>query len=238
MCIRDRSLPGVSNPITWQVSGGGTIDDTGSPLIFTASDSASSATVTATFCQSSTSVTFDVIPPTGLHFFNYLGQGMEMNMPPTHQWIMLQYLAYIYVEPDTVNFSRIELFEGDSLPEPFGYFLTTIVPTPPPHVANGPHAMTGEVVVGKGTRLFAKDNIYYTASTLPYSDGVVTWANQWRYRVINIANGPYNVETTDQQVTLEKKDDALKWIQTKDSSGGYITNSDIPLQPHWLGDSQ
>jgi hypothetical protein len=144
-------LPVGLSQVSWSCSGGGDFDQTtGSSVTFMASDIATNSTITATYGGQDFSVTFTIIKPTGVLFENDMILGASV-ADEINDWYNLYYSAKVYVQPDTVNFGDIKLYESAAPPETEGYFEDKNIPN---HDANGGHEVV-EYEEGKGSLMHA-----------------------------------------------------------------------------------
>ena len=213
-------LPSGLSPISWVHSGVGGLDKTtGGSVKFTASDVAGSSTITATYAGHDFPVAFTTIEPTGVLFENY---SLVDAVVPTEggDFYFIRYFAQIYVQPDTVNFGNIELYESAAPSEKEGYFEDKNIPD---HEANGGHDVDG-YEEGKGSSMEDADDIAMSAIGAPYSDGTMTWAIDWSYTV---GVGEQKIiERVDQVADLNVGTNKTTFTITKDVSGVYIDTED------------
>jgi hypothetical protein len=85
-----------------------------------------------------------------------------------------RYAATVYLQPATVNFSRVRVYESEATAVKSGYWLDKPVQ---PHNANGPTWMD-DYIEGKGTRMAGEDMIGGFAGPPPWSDGIAYWPIQ------------------------------------------------------------
>jgi hypothetical protein len=206
--------PSSISPVTWSISGDGTLSaGMGNAVIFTAHDQASSPTITANFAGHECSVDFNVIQPSGVLFENVGPMGW--GCPPAQTWIGGNYMAQVYIQPDTVNFYNIQLYESHAVAQKTEYFHDKDILD---HPNNGPHNITG-YIYGKGSSLEHLDFISGSASPPPYSSGTVVWSIDWKY---NIGAGEkLLIQTVDQIYSLYvdeyDQDDVIFRIEKGDS---------------------
>jgi hypothetical protein len=212
-----------SCPITWWMDGDGSLDVQEDFVKFTADDRALTLTIYVGYCAECVlaSVQFEVIEPTGVLFENYEGpSGVTPLTWPGHDYISLGYGPRVYVQPDTVNFYNIKLYESDAKTQASGRFV--IIYPYPNHVANGPHNIEA-YEEGKGSKMFDMDHIDASGGYQPYEleTSTATWPIWWSY---NIGGGAKkNIELVNQMHTLIGQGDIYAtFIITKDQSGASI----------------
>ena len=213
-----------SGPISWSLIGGGVLSVTGyNEAKFTAPDRASTAEITALSCtqRSLDTIIFSVIEPSGVLFENNSEPGVGGGSPPVRNWISLEYAANVYVQPDTVNFYRIKLYEGGADTVATGRFATTY--PVPPHPPNPPKAMAG-YMAGKGSQMFLYDSIFGCGGPPPYSTEIATaiWPIVWSYGIDGGATK--EIELVNQTFTLiGQGGNVATFTITKDQSGASIS---------------
>ena len=213
-------LPSGLSPISWARSGAGDLDETtGNPVTFTSSDVASNSTITATYDGHDFSVAFTTIEPTGVLFENDLLLIASVPSAGDDRYTGY-YSAKVYVQPDTVNFGNIELYESAAPSEKEGYFEDKDIPD---HEANGGHDVDG-YEEGKGSSMKGSDWIALAADGSPYSDGTITWSLDWFYAVGS--GDQTKIETVYQVAELNVETNVTTFTLTKDSSGVYVDTED------------
>lgn len=218
--------PTSLSPVTWSISGEGALDSSsGNPVTFTAHDRESTATIIATYAGFTCSVSFTVIQPSGVLFENVapIGGG---GTPPTQTWIGFQYKAGVYIQPDTVNFYNIKLYESNATAQTTGYFADKDIPD---HSPNGPHDVAG-YTSGKGSSMAPEDWIGGSASPDPFSDGTIVWPIDWLY---SIGSGlEHTIQTVDQKYTLDVEPGETVFRIEKGASGYHISTTDGVVRPN------
>ena len=189
-------------------------------------------TITATVNGGATSTDLHVIEPTGILIKN--SEVFACWIPPYSAQIGIFYMADIYVRPDSVNFYRIKLHEGDSSVLPSGYF-TTHPHEMGEHISNGPHLMTQEVIAGKGTRCQERDQIQGAINiSPPYESGELSWSMLWQYSPVNDETR-WSLDSVSQTFSLSfDATNRPTLIVSKDQSGYrivYGADEVIPLNP-------
>jgi hypothetical protein len=227
--VRLSLLPADIGTVTWSIrSGSGQLSHhMGDSVTFTAPAYADTATVTASAGGGECEVEFEVIEPSGFIFENIDVSSdpySETHWPiPTENWLLLKYHADMYLQPDTVNFYRVRLYEGASDPYATGYF-TLYRHGMQPHKPNGPHPMEDNVVVaGKGTRCKHSDEITGIVELdIGTAGGDLYWVLQWEY---DIEGG------TRKDLKLIVQNNNIKWngeqvfTVVKDASGYWVSPS-------------
>ena len=161
-------------PVVWVLSGDGSLSaESGNPIYFTASDRASRPIITEAYEGGAASVTFDVIEPTSVLFEN--DEILGGAAPPAQYWIGIEYAACVYVQPDTVSFKYISLWEGSASPVKTGYYENQAERD---HQANGPHGIEGWAS-GKGNKMAGDDYMIGSAGPGPFADGTCSYALDW-----------------------------------------------------------
>lgn len=167
------SLPSV----TWTVSGGGTVAPaSGTATVFTAGETASTSTVTATLTGGETiTVTFTVVEPAGVTMEQQAGSLTTQTNP-----LGLQYFTNVFVNPADVNFTNVSVSEGAVAAVTTGYFTYQqgLV-----HPATGSTVPLSTFVAGKGTQMTGRDTIGGGTQGAPYSAGTFTWSIPWFYHI-------------------------------------------------------
>ena len=212
-----------SGSISWSLIGGGVLAVTGhNEARFTAPDRASTAEITALSCtqRSLDTIIFSVIEPSGVLFENNLGP--EGWSPPTHNFIGLNFSAKVYVQPDTVNFYRIRLYESHAIAYTSGYFAARQPPLTP-HDPNGGHVIAG-YEAGKGSKMLQDDSIWGVGGPPPYPTETSTaiWPIVWSY---DIEGGTTkDIELVNQTFTLVGQGgNVATFTITKDQAGASIS---------------
>jgi len=197
---------------TWSLSGPGTLSATsGSSVEFTASDRASSPTITAFHkgieCRS---VAFSVIEPSGVMMETIAGSLVCQTSP-----LALQYHAEIYIPPDSVSFSKAYFGEGTATPETSGYF---VYESNDVHEASSAMGSGSTVVAGKGTNV-GSDTIQGITTGAVYSAGSFIWNIPWFYKTLT-STGSIQFSTVPEVKTLSVTgSNAVLQIQKAGSSG-------------------
>jgi len=233
-------LPEGLSGVLWNVTeGGGQVSGyTGNTITFTAPDTEDDVTITASVSDSEFEVSFEILEPSEVLFENkdyFLANYNPQGYVNSSNFV-LSYLANVYLKPDTVNFYKLELYEGAADVDPqtpgWGAFLDEIRANP--HQANGPHVMTGNVVAGKGTLMADPDQIRGYTPDGPFEPIVAVWNIQWSYEVNSTVKPietvvqrftvsvPTNPPSMDARFTVEKK-----------ASGITIGTGDLDAQ--WIG---
>jgi len=217
--------PDGLSPITWSLTGPGSLDTTTGPtVVFTAHDRRSKPTITATWSECRCSVSFDVIEPSSLLFEN--SSVRVAGAPPAQKWIGIVYFAKVYSQPDTVNFYNINLYESSAAPVKKGYFKDKDIPD---HQANGPHDIAG-YAAGKGSLMRKLDWVGGHASPEPFKNGTVTYPLDWLYAVGSGAKK--KIQTIDQTATLKATPNEAVFRIEKGDSGYNISTKDGVVRPN------
>ena len=221
---RERRVVGVGEDVVltctcananWSVSGGaGTVEASGKSVIYSASITPATETITAvsTSPSGTAMATFTVIAPTGV-----LDEFVPGSIVHEHDRPDSGMKVHAYFQPDTVSFEFIDVLERDV-----------------PSVANGVYAMFNgeghkpnpkalpmlEVVPGKGTEWLPVDNIYSgdPGTAAPFAPGSITFSIPYVYGLASRGQkGPfYPMTTVVQQSLLDK--DAVTLGSTKASA--------------------
>jgi hypothetical protein len=173
-------LPDGIGYVDWEVAEGeGEIVDHYSEKRFIAPASAEISTLTASFCDTSLSVTLSIIQPQEVRFARKQCQTASWPEPGA-PWFYIDYQVWAYLYPDTVNFSKLFLSEGESYPYYSGSF-GTLTPIPI-HQMNSGHPMSDQVRTGFGTRMLEPDNIRGYSPNTPCDSGTLDWHIRWSYQ--------------------------------------------------------
>jgi hypothetical protein len=222
------------DPIAWNKLGYGQLSATsGFTVDFTAHDRASSALVTATQGTNQCSVAFNVIEPSGVLFENGSeGQGWA---PPVQQNMSISYSAKVFIQPDSVNFGNIEVYESAAQTIATGYYVSHPLDN---HSANGPHAVSGSGwISGKGTPMgedgqpgwLFEDDIAGGCDP-PFSAGTATWPIDWSFSV-GFWGSQKVIQTINQIYTIEAVGSEWRFTVEKGASGYYVQTGDGVLHP-------
>lgn len=177
-------LPANIGTVTWNISAGTGQLGSSVPVIFTAPSEADTAIVTATINGCECETVFEIIAPSGIRMENHEVQTALFGVSQGIPWMGLQYWGTYYVQPDTVNFYNIQLYEGASDVHTNGYFSMFLPSIAKPHGVNGPHSLSSEVVEGKGTPGTINDQIGGTIDIYPSSlEGDLYWDIEWSYAI-------------------------------------------------------
>ncbi len=133
----------------------------------------------------------------------------------------LEYAANIFVQPDTVNFYSIQLFEGYADAVVSGRYTNTC--PVPPHSANPPMGMAG-YITGKGSKMFQYDSIYGSGCQPPYpmETSTAIWPIVWSYGIDGEATK--EIELVNQTFTLiGQGGNVATFTIIKDESGASIS---------------
>jgi hypothetical protein len=158
-----------STPVTWTVAGGGTVSPaSGTSTTFTAGETATTSTITATFAGGGTcEITFTVIAPNGvmmtaasfLHLQGTASAGFIANP--------------IKILPATVSFYRIEVQEGVAVGVGTGYYAGF----------NGIGHVRGPFLsVRQDNVVNGNDTVCSSNGQPPFAVGQFSWPIPWEYR--------------------------------------------------------
>ena len=214
-------LPEGMSGVLWNMTeGSGQISGyTGDTITFTAPDRATNTTLTVdTDAGTIGSVTFHVIEPTYVLMENdgvlTAGSGISSGIP----WVGMQYWGKYYLQPDTVNFQNVKLYEGASDVHTNGYFSIYPPSIAKAHESNGPHTLAGAVVDGKGTPGDIDDQIGGTIDIFPSPlEGDLYWDILWSF---SVGQGQQKgVMTLRQNFHIDYIDEVPRLTITKGQSG-------------------
>ncbi len=189
--IRATFYPSSLSPVTWSVNGGGSIDaDSGNPITFTATNRASTATITAESSGLRFDVLLSVIEPNGVRMRKICENpipsgcaGADMN-------------AEIQLQPMTVSFYNVQTLE---IPGPAsdvtGYF-TIFSPSSLFHHPSPDWLEFSQNNVARGY-----DNCAFEPPYRPWSDGSCVWHIPWHFRV-GTSDGGKQFTVVDQEFTI------------------------------------
>lgn len=201
-------------PVQWSVlNGNGTLSSTNSnPTVFTAPDNAATENtiLRANLQVGRCDVTFQIMEPQRLVYDNLcpmgpVTEGCQLCQPAdqdipgansglSNSMISLFYKADFYILPDTVNFGKIELFEGSASSVDIGVFTNY----PGIHSPNGPTPPSVHVVSGKGTHA-GVDRIGCGPFLFPFAEsGTATFAIDDLYQVPTVSTNIYRFATVEQ----------------------------------------
>jgi hypothetical protein len=179
-------LPDGIGYVDWEVvEGGGEIINHYGKKRFVAPASAETSTLTASFCDTSLSVTLITIQPQEVRFARKHCQSASLPAPGA-PWFYIYYQVWVYLYPDTVNFSKLFLTESEAYPCFSGSF-GTLSPIPI-HQMNSGHPMSDQVRTGFGTRMLEPDNIRGYSPDIPCDSGTLDWHIMWSYQLGNVDN--------------------------------------------------
>jgi hypothetical protein len=151
---------------SWSCSSGSLTNTSASSNLFTAPDTAKTATVTVSFTGGTESVTFNVIGPTGCQFANPLGDKHVQGYTSAGFW------GLITILPTNASFGAIQVWEDSVAATATTGFWTNI----------GPHPAS-TTWIGNTNNV----NLNYDGISAKGGPGVVpggfTWAIPMRYRV-------------------------------------------------------
>jgi hypothetical protein len=219
---------------TWSTSAGTLSVTNGTSTTFTAPDTNTAAIITVYYNGDSCSKPFDVIQPIGLLYENDTTNSPYMNNcpTPTTTHIVLGYYAFVYAQPDTVNFGKISLFESKACATTNGFFVAH-PPKPFCHPPNGPNAITSVVIPGKGTFSGWHDMISGGAtgfdSLSSYSNGSFTWPIVSSYAIGS--GSQHSIQTVNQTSTLVVGGTSATLEVQKGNSGYKLTCPSCTAQP-------
>lgn len=199
--------PSSLSPVTWSLSGNGTLSATsGNPIIFTAHERASTPSVTATYGGVSYTVGFTVVEPTSESAviqsedtFAAGTQGAGMRLEIT-------------ISPTDVSFERVE---SQEVPGPAtnitGYFTNY-----PPNSLR--HVTAGWVRIAPGNKKY--DHAAFSGWPSPWSTGGFQWVIPIQWRVV----GKTNIGTLPDRIQTFSIDDA-NGTSTVSKLGQSVTRS-------------
>ncbi|OGF51082.1 MAG: hypothetical protein A2231_13175 [Candidatus Firestonebacteria bacterium RIFOXYA2_FULL_40_8] len=175
-----KSKPEGLSTVTWSISGDGTLSsDSGNTVTFSASETASSPEITASYGGVNCSVSFNVIEPSGFVMNKFGGTYHIKDIPSVGM------RTYMFVTPDDVNFGMF--FAEDIVPPTAkatctGYFNYTKDYV---HAPSGVEHLVVDVVTGKGNQLNGYDTAAMSLGNnfpTPFSAGTFTWSIPWYYK--------------------------------------------------------
>jgi len=184
--------PSSLSPVTWSISGNGTLSSlTTNPITFTADDTASSGTVTATYNGHGCDVTFAVIEPTGIS----MQKLSESNYPPG------QAGAGMYTEitmlPITVSFYSTEFLEIPGPASSVSGYFTNYTPAQLYHDPSSNWCGFGYDNVS-----VAQDICATPILPPPWSAGYFVWHIPWHYRMVGSSSGGTQFTVVDQEFQI------------------------------------
>ena len=226
---RDRRTLGVGEEVLltfsganahWSLTGGkGSVEPNGKSVIYTASITAATETITAvdTSTAAKATIQFTVILPTAV-----MDEVIPNSIKHEHDRPDSGMRVHVYFQPDTVSFEYIDVIERD-IPS-----VATGVYKPfngDGHDPNKKALPMDKVVPGKGTEWLPVDNIYSgdPATGAPFTPGSISFQIPYVYGSVSTGRkGPfYNMMVVPQESLLDKDGVTLK--STK--AGATITTS-------------
>jgi len=168
--------PSSLSSVAWSISGSGTLSSTsGNPVTFTASDRASTPSITATCEGCSLTIDFTVVEPAGVIFEQEAGTGIWH----INGYASAGFKGRPYITPNDVSFVNIEVREQSCVGTGTGYYSEL----------NGlvhPVGSWGSVSTGtteKPNKFDLVDKVESGIGASPFSDGTFTWLIPWEFRV-------------------------------------------------------
>ena len=183
---RNRSTLGVGEQVqlsssdgsTWSVSGAGTLDtNSGGTVLFTADENSGTATVTASASGCvATTVTFNVIQPSGLLYVAINGIFHTQGLAD----IGMQ--ANVYFQPDSVSFQRLAWLEQDAQATASGIYSCWAEQSHHPNTQ--PQLAQANTIPGSGTPV-ASDTVVDgdCAGVDQHGNGTLSWVIPESYMV-------------------------------------------------------
>jgi hypothetical protein len=186
---RARTTIGVAEQVTltfsgasasWSISGGGCklSGTSGKTNTLIAGDVAGACTITAvdTSTHASASISFTVIPPSGIY-----NEKLAGSMIHDHNWPNSGFNMHVYLTPDSVSFENLEYREHDALADATGIYSFENHAS---HKPKNGYVPVGADVVGKGSELTELDSAYsgYENIPPPFAPGHVSWNIPVYYR--------------------------------------------------------
>jgi hypothetical protein len=225
--VKIKLLPIQDDSVTWQlVSGSGVLvamDD--GTAYYTAPDLSTNATIIAEYKSISFSVSLKVVQPAGVLFEHKVVTRIDQY--PLTSCLGGECQANIFIQPDTVNFYALALYESGSFLFYDGCFNDFSRHSMREHTANGPHAVTSNVEHEKGSLCSVPDN-YGGAFMIETNDnGVAYWELDWSYTV-NEGEKVF-IERLKQNNSVATTNTVSTWTTTKDAAGFRISSGDSHL---------
>ena len=180
--------------IVWEKdTASGELENSNNPVItFTAPDRETHTTITAKHQGVAVaSVTLHTIEPDNLLFENRLSADIFGAAPPKANYLGLEYMADVYLQPATVNFGMITVLEGYAVTQTEPGYFRDYPPNAHPQWKDPFSLENGKSswVAGKGTLIHftqggdfpggATENVYQC----PLRDGYAWWDLPWMFRV-------------------------------------------------------
>ena len=183
--------PSSLNSVTWSVNGGGSIDKlSGNPITFTATNRASTATITAESSGLRFEVLLSVIEPNGVRMRKICEN------PIPSGWAGADMNAEVQLQPMTVSFYNVQILE---IPGPAsditGYF-TIFSPSSLFHSPSPNWLEFSQNNVARG-----HDHCGFVSSYRPWSDGSYVWHIPWHFRV-GTSDGGKQFTVVDQEFSI------------------------------------
>lgn len=187
-----RLNPSPSSTVSWSIAGQGSLSSTtGSSVIFTAHERASSPSITASYDSYSCSVSFDVVEPSSISMVK-VGDGRTVDNP-----LGVLMTLVMYVGPEDVNFSKLMIAEQECPAVCTGYYAYKNGLN---HIPGADAQVSDTLVVGRGWLCNGFDTASLGSQGAPYSNGEFRWPIPTHY-VIN--GNSYWFITVDQVGSLE-----------------------------------
>jgi len=222
-------LPAGLGLITWNIlSGSGHLSHyySNGSILFTAPSEGDDTTVTAAVSGCECGVDLAIIEPSGMLMENKTAVAFHC----ATNWMSISYQANVYMQPDTVNFYRINYFEGASAMYATGCYSYNNTGTPI-HDQNGPHPMSEYVIAGKGTLCAEPDNLTCAVDIMgPTDEGDRYWELDWSFTCDNMV-APKAIETIRQNNHFQYVNGEPRYTLTKDNSGYWTTPSATEMHP-------
>lgn len=166
-------LPGNLSPVTWTLQGSGTLSSySGNQVVFTAPDSASTATIEASYKCVTCPITFTVVEPASQSATIF---GATYSYPPGVQGAGM--FLEVTVHPTNVSFEKVEIMEVPGPATSRTGFYTNFPAGCPMHTTN-----PNWVPLDPGNIWY--DDAYFTGEPAPWSAGSFEWDIPVQWHVV------------------------------------------------------